>query len=486
MIRQFRFSLFGFFGGVAFASFVHFGISFSLFVAFLGLIFLFISWVGKFQSGTSIVISLVLLFFAFGCFRMEFVPERSDSFLKNFVGQTVTLGGVIKGEPDVRENSTRLLVDVKGQNLLVVVKKYPEFEYGEKISLTGKIALPENFANDNGREFDYVSYLAKDGIFYEMSFPKIEVLKKGQGNPLVAFLYSCKSSLVEQVSRILPEPESGLLLGLLFGAKRALGSDVMEMLRVAGIIHIVVLSGYNITIISDFFTRVFLLLPISKLMGSFLGGVMVILFAVMSGLGASTVRAVAMALLAIFARVTGRTSDALHLLFVAGFFMILWNPLSLLYDPSFQLSFLATLGLLSLGPELSRRLSFVTEKFGLRETLSSTLSTQIFVLPLLLYETGMFSVVALPVNMIVLPLLPLAMFFGSLATLLGFITPFGIFFSFPVFLLLSAVFTIASFFSNLPFSSFMVPPFSTAVLFAIYFFYAIFFFMAKKQKHPGI
>jgi len=481
MARHFRFCIFSFLGGVAFASLFHFGIAFSFFMVFIGLIIFCVSHLSEEKTDT--FIPLLILFFALGYLRIQFIPDSKNSLLKEYVGQQISIEGVIQEEPDIRENSARLIVDVGGEKLLIVARKYPEFEYGEKVRLQGKIVLPENFANDNGREFDYISYLAKDGIFYEMPFPKIETLGTGKGNPLIYFLYSVKKTMTEKVSSILPEPEGGLLLGLLFGAKRALSSDMMEMFRVAGIVHIVVLSGYNITIIADFFTRAFLLFPISKLSASFAGGIGVILFAVMSGLGASTLRAVAMALLVIFARATGRTADALHLLFIAAFFMVLWNPLSLLYDPSFQLSFLATLGLLCLGTELSSRFSFIPQKFGFRETLSATLSTQIFVLPLLLYETGMLSVVALPVNLIILPLLPMAMFFGSIATLLGFITPFGTFFGFPVFLLLSAVFTVASFFANLPFSSFSIPPFSVSVLIAIYFFYAMVYLVYLKKQN---
>ena len=492
MSRYFRFCIFGFLGGVAFASLFHFGMAFSLFAAFLG----FIVFVVSRSASANIIFSVVLLSFAFGCFRVEMVPTRADSFLKDFTEKQIVLEGIVKREPDVRENSTRLVVGVANvqsdagqqefqrvENILVVTKKYPEFEYGDKIKLQGKIAFPENFANENGREFDYISYLAKDGIFYEMAFPKITALAEGEGNPLIAFLYSIKNAAMNQVSRILPEPEAGLLNGLLFGAKRALGSETMEMFRVAGIVHIVVLSGYNITIIADFFTRAFLFFPISKMAASLGGGISVILFAVMSGLGASTLRAVLMALLAIFARATGRTADAIHLLFVAAFCMIFWNPLSLLYDPSFQLSFLATLGLLLFGPELSRRLLFVTEKFGLRETLSATLSTQVFVLPLLLYETGLLSIVAIPVNLLVLPLLPFAMFFGSLAALLGFITPFGTFFGFPVFLLLSFVFLVSSFFAGLPHSSFSIPPFSISFLVTVYFLYTIIYFVYRKKQN---
>ncbi|MFA6566504.1 MAG: ComEC/Rec2 family competence protein, partial [Candidatus Paceibacterota bacterium] len=224
MSRYVRFCIFGFLGGVAFASLFHFGAAFSLFAGFLG----FIVFVVSRSSSSNALFSIILLSFAFGCFRVEMMPTLSDSFLKDFTKKQVVLEGVIKREPDVRENSTRLVVSVMkaqsgadqyelktAESVLVVTKKYPAFEYGERVTLQGKIALPENFANENGREFDYISYLAKDGIFHEMSFPKIEVLGRREGNPLVSFLYSVKNAAMHQVSLILPEPEAGLLDGLL-------------------------------------------------------------------------------------------------------------------------------------------------------------------------------------------------------------------------------------------------------------------------------
>ena len=477
-------------GGVALRSFFDLGISFAVFAVFVSAL----AYFPRSRSTQKILFSVTLMLFAFGYIRAGFVPSRSDALLEQFVGRKIVAEGVLE-EPDVRENSTYLTIGAEKietggvsyilpeeEKVLLAVRKYPEFSYGDRIRAAGTLSLPENFQNDDGRSFDYVSYLKKDGILYEMPFPKTETLASGQGNSLVDFLYGRKKIMIDQVSRILPEPHAGLLDGLIFGAKRAMGSDVLDMFRVAGIIHIVVLSGYNITIVADFITRFFLIFPLSRMAASIMGGIGVVLFAVMTGLGASTLRATVMALLAIFARVTGRTSEALHLLFVAAFFMVLWNPLSLLYDPSFQLSFLATLGLLLLGPEISRRFSRVTDRWGIRETLSATLSTQIFVLPLLLYETGMLSLVALPVNLLVLPMIPLAMFFGALGMLLGFITAFGTFFGFPVFLLLSSVFAIASFFAGLPFASVSVPQFSAAVLVAVYFGYAIMYFAYRKKQ----
>jgi competence protein ComEC len=481
-----RFGILGFLGGVAFRSFFDWGISFAVFVLFLSVFLLAKRTMAK------TIFFIAVIFFAFGYIRAGFVPSRSDAFLEKFVEQKIIATGIIRREPDIRENSTRLVVGVEKydigkteyilpseEKILLVIRKYPEFSYGDRVKMEGRLILPENFQNEDGRSFDYISYLKKDGILYEISFPKMTILETRKGDVLIAFLYNLKGAMTDKISQMLPEPHAGLLGGLLFGAKRSIDAGVLETFRIAGIIHIVVLSGYNITIVADFITRFFLIFPISKMSASLLGGTGVFLFAVMTGLGASTLRAVLMALLAIFARVTGRTSDALHLLFVTAFFMVLWNPLSLLYDPSFQLSFLATLGLLWLGPELTRRLAFVSSKWGLRETLSATLSTQVFVLPLLLYETGMFSVVAIPVNLIVLPLIPVAMFFGILGIMLGFITPFGTFFGFPVFLVLSFVFAVSSFFAELPFSFIKIPQFSAGILVVVYLLYGLFYFICK-------
>jgi competence protein ComEC len=213
------------------------------------------------------------------------------------------------------------------------------------------------------------------------------------------------------------------------------------------------------------------------------GIVSILLFTLMTGAGVATVRAASMAGLIIFARATGRTADMLHLLFIAGFFMVLWNPHVLLHDPSFQLSFLATLGLLLLCERISARLTLVSKKFLLREIAAATLSTKIFVLPLLLYQTGQLSLVALPATLFILPAIPGAMFFGFLAGLAGFFS-FGIAsvfgplaFIFPAYIL-GAV----HFFSHLPFASVIVPKFSVWVLIGAYLVLGFFVLKEKRTK----
>lgn len=476
MFSVVRISVFLFLSGVAT------GLLFRPDVFFVAFLSFFAAMFGVLKKNFRTVFFFGALFFAFGAFLSQNVPSREDSILKDREGEKAVVAGIIAKEPDVRENSMRLTVRMENtdEKVLVVTKKFPEFAYGDRVEMEGKIERPENFTSDTGREFDYISYLQKDRIFYEMPFPKITVLSRGEGSALLAGLFAVKNVFLDGISRILPEPHSGLMGGVLFGEKRALGKDLSEDFRIAGIVHIIVLSGYNITIIADFLMRFFSFLP--RIAGMGMGAFGIVLFALMTGAGASTIRASIMALLVIFARATGRTEDSLHFLFIAAFAMVALNPMILLYDPSFQLSFLATLGLFLLQPELLRRLSHVTSKWGMRETLSATLATQIFVLPLLLYQTGIFSIVALPVNLLILPTIPAAMFFGFFTGLCALVSEtLALVFGMLSYLLLSFVLLVVRIAVGMPFAAINLPVFPVWIAIAAYFFLAAAIFLSRRS-----
>jgi competence protein ComEC len=188
----------------------------------------------------------------------------------------------------------------------------------------------------------------------------------------------------------------------------------------------------------------------------------------MAGAGAASVRAGTMACLGLFARATARTFDALRALLVAGFVMVLWNPHVLAFDPGFQLSLIATLGLILGAPFVAARLAFIKNGF-LREIAASTISAQIAVLPLLLYQTGLFSTVALPVNLLVLPIVPLAMalsFFAGAFALL--IPPLSVIGGLPAYGVLTYIIEATEFAAALPVASFSLPAFPFVLILAAY------------------
>jgi len=211
----------------------------------------------------------------------------------------------------------------------------------------------------------------------------------------------------------------------------------------------------------------------------------IIAFALMAGGSATVVRASIMALLVIVARLGSRKYDITRALLIAGFIMLINNPAILVFDPSFQLSFLATLGLVYVSPLVEKNLWFITEKAKLREVATATIATQIFVLPYILYQMGTLSIVALPVNLLILVAIPITMLFGLLTGMAGFVslilaTPFA----YIAYSLLAYELGIVNWFARLPFASFSVPAFPFAVVILVYFGYFVLYRYLKSQL-PG-
>ncbi len=479
-------------GGIFFRSFFDFGIAAVWLLLFLSAV-IFVFWLFGKKEIKILFLSLAVAASGLGAMRLHFYDHGLNLELTNsLIGKEVVVKGIISDEPDKRETGVRLTVSIeeissgskfykdKLPKVLVSADFYPEWRYGDRVEVSGFLKKPKNFATNSGREFDYVSYLSKDGIYYELSRPRLKHLESGRGNFIKEILFSVKKSFTEKISAVVPEPEASLLGGILLGAKESLGKEILDDFRKVGLIHIVVLSGYNITIVADTIMRVFSFLP--RMLPVVFGGGSIILFAIMTGGSATVVRASIMSLIVILGKATGRMHDAALTLFIAAFLMLLHNPKILAFDPSFQLSFLATLGLVYLNPILEKYFHFVPTKLQMKELVVSTVSTQIFVMPLILYNSGDFSAVALPVNLLVLALIPLTMLLGFLTGLFGFLSAaLSVFFGFLVSGLLYYDLKIVEFFSSLPFASFHVSSFPLWLMVSCYAFYAAMIFSIKRK-----
>lgn len=284
------------------------------------------------------------------------------------------------------------------------------------------------------------------------------------------------------LGRVIPEPHSAFMGGLTVGARKSIPKDLQDDFRKTGVIHIIVLSGYNITIVSDTIMRFSSFLP--RMFGVTLGVLGIILFSIMTGASATVVRASLMALLVILARVTGRFYEMSWALFVTGFLMVFQNPKILRFDSSFQLSFLATLSLIYLEPYFEKRFQFITKKFKLREIVSSTCATQIFVLPLILYKMGLFSAVSLPVNLLILTFVPATMFFGFITGGIGiFSSILSVPFGWLSYALTQYELWIVKIFASLPFASKTISNFPLWLMLLVYIIYAIIILKINAGKN---
>lgn len=424
---------------------------------------------------------------ALGVLRFDVSNSSLEKHALDFyLEKEVTARGVIAAEPDVRETNTKLTVhlsSLEGEKInarvLVTTHLYPELFFGDEVLVRGVLAKPGTFS-ENGREFDYAEYLAKDNIHYVFLFPEVSFVAGGRGDPVMHALLRVKEKFLEAVASVIPEPQSALGAGLVLGAKQSLGEEWLERFRKAGLIHIVVLSGYNVTLVSDFLTKILSFLkPAFSTSAAVLG---IIAFALITGASETTVRASIMALLVIFAGIIKRDYVISRALLVAGFLMLLHNPNVLVFDTSFQLSFLATLGLIYLAPLVEKYFLWVPVKLKLREIVSATIATQVFVLPLLLYTTGLFSLVSLPANLLVLPTVSFTMLFYFLTGLSGLLSPIlSLPFAYASHALLSYQLFIADFFSSLPLSAVSIESFSTVLLAVSYTFLAFFIWHIKRS-----
>lgn len=453
---------------------------------YFGLLFIFLGLIIWPLNKKFLFFSLALVAFGAGFFWYEYrslVPESVFVLEKN-IGEKIILQGVIIEEPDERENYTRLVFQAEGAKILLLANRYPVFKYGDKVEVGGLLQKPEILDNPtagSAQGFDWPAYLAKDDIYLEMFYPDIKFVSANQGSWAKRQLLLFKEKILFNISRVIPEPHSALLGGLTFGAKRSMPADLLEDFRKTGIVHIVVLSGYNVTIVADAIMRFFSFLPVS--MGIGLGALGIVGFAVMAGASATVVRASIMALLVLLARATGRIYEISVALFVAGFLMVLHNPKILRFDASFQLSFLAAMALIYLAPQVEKKLMFLPKKWKIREVITATISTQIFVLPLLLYKTGLFSAVGLPVNLLVLFSVPATMFFGFFTAATGFLSYFlSVPFGWISYVFLAYQLKVVELFSNLPFSSFIFSEFPLWLMLLVYVGYAILIFYGVRKN----
>ncbi len=475
--------LFGFISGIAFGSFISLNIWLYVSVALLGAIV----FIYKYFAGEEItlVINIVLVFIVsllFGLVRMHFSDLNRGSVLDQFANKNIVAVGTIISEPDVREANTKLTVKLHNissgretiqvsESILATVPIYPEYEYGDEIELKAFLVSPKNIVSDDGRVFDYQGYLRARSVWYVAQKVRATLVSHGNGNPIKSLLFKTKKNFTSSIGRVLPEPESSLMVGLLLGAKQSLGKDLLLKFQRAGVSHLVVLSGYNIAIVAESIMNALSLLPKRIAFG---GGVTsIILFTIFSGGGASAWRAAIMVLVALFAKHFNRDYKASRALGFAIVLMLAPNPLLLAFDPSFQLSVLATIGLVFMSPLVEKYFEKVPEKFGkylpLREIVSTTVATQITVLPFLIYNTGLVSLVSLPVNILVLGTVPITMFFGFLTGIVGFFSTYLSYipalFSY---ILLKYQLTIIHIGANFPFGTIKLPAFSPEVLLLIY------------------
>jgi competence protein ComEC len=476
--RVFYSICFGLIFGVLWRSFFFVNLYFTILLGTISLaIFLILSLVKENQWG--IITSIFIFAFCLGIFRFHLADVPAPDIFESRVGQKVSLTGEIINEPSIGENNQKLTVLVQTgkdeTDILLSTALDTDYKYGDQINFSGKLTKPENFITDQGKEFDYVDYLRKDGILYVMNNPQIEITSHSHGNYVKSFLFAVKEKFLEKMNLAIRTPENIFMGGLILGEKSSFSKELTQSFINTGTIHIVALSGYNVTIVAEWFMKIFAFLP--KNLGIGMGILAILLFIIMTGGSSTAIRAGIMATLALVARMSGRNYDVSRALMCAGVLMIILNPFVLVYDVSFQLSFLATVAVIYCAPRIEKYFLWVTERFELRDIVSITVAAYIFVFPFILYKMGNLSLVALPANVLILPFIPFTMMLGFITGFAGIVwyvlaVPFG----YISYLFLHYELGVINFFANFQYAALYLSnfPLWITVLIYVYFIYKLF------------
>lgn len=298
----------------------------------------------------------------------------------------------------------------------------------------------------------------KDGLeyyktYYQAQAPSHSAEREG-------LLQTFKGKLRDAIDRSLSPPQSSLLSGLLVGDTATFSKDFKEKLNISGTRHITAISGMNVTILGNMLIGLGLLLGLWRGQAFYFALAFIILFTVMVGAPPSALRAAVMGGIVLTAQKVGRLAQADRLLLVAAVAMLALNPLLLKFDIGFQLSFLATLGIIKLYPYVKEKLAFVPEFFEARNTVSMTIPAIIFTAPILIANFGALSLIGLFTNVLIIPALALILGLGFFAAFLGILfDPLGQIFFWPVWLLLTYVYKIIDLSAQIPFASIQIDGF---------------------------
>jgi competence protein ComEC len=287
--------------------------------------------------------------------------------------------------------------------------------------------------SDDINGFNYENYLAGQGIWLTMQARSFEVIRHA-GFSVRGSLFAFKKLIEERLNGLYFEPEASFSAGLLIGSRRGMPQNLSDAFREVGLMHIVAISGSNISLVIYMISFLLVFLPFKRRM--IVASAAVLIFVCLVGASAAVVRAGFMGVLGLFGLYFGKKSQAIFALLWSAIFMVALNPLVILYDSGFQLSFSATLGLLCFVPILDKAVSKVCHSQGgaghhqdcaggeskisfVREALLMTVAAQIATFPVTTFSFNTFSLIAPIANVLAAPLIPFAMLFSGLSIIFG-------------------------------------------------------------------
>lgn len=394
----------------------------------------------KANHGTLIAFALTCVFM-FGIYRGYLYKNKLAEF-NDFIGKQIVAEVLSKGDAVY---SDRKQLVFSAHKIIIYQPYYSELIGNIEVEGIGE---PMVYRGDK--------LIVKGKLFKKrgdnlagISFANIEIVKS---NP--TFIDKIRRLFASGLQNVLPEPMASLGLGILIGQRNTLPEDLIKQLTQTGLVHIVAVSGYNLTIIIYAALRLFQ--KKSRYQAMIVSYILVILFLMITGFSPSIVRAAVVCILSLLFWYYGRNVKPMMILLISASVTAGMNPLFIWTSVSWYLSFTAFFGILILGPLIHDR--FVPSKLKSNffiKVLTETTAAQICTLPVLLYVFSSLSVVSVLANLLVVPIIPFVMVATLIAGIVGILNPvfIGGLIAIPARIMLRYIVEVANILSNLSFAS---------------------------------
>jgi competence protein ComEC len=353
----------------------------------------------------------------------------------------IQIKGSVDSQPEAKDKYSHIRLSVNevkagadwqtsSGNILLLVPRFPEYKYGDKLEVRGLLENPPVF-----EDFDYQAYLAGKDIYFMMYFPQVEIIDRASGINILGWIYSFRNNLAQSLSAALPEPQASLAQGIVLGIRSSIPDSLKTNLSVTGTAHLLAISGVNLTIIAGLLVALGIwLFGRRRYLYVWLTLFIIWFYLLLTGVQAPVVRATIMASIFLIAELLGRQKNIFASLFFSAAIMAGVNP-EILFDVSFQLTFTAMLGLIFIAPplrNLSRQIIF--QKIGeegfkvktlilVTDSLSVSLGAIIAICPIMAFYFGIFSFVGPVATLLITPSLSPIIIFGSITAMVGLASP---------------------------------------------------------------
>ena len=332
--------------------------------------------------------------------------------------QTIRVTGTLHQEPKVAEKSQTFNLGL----IKVVTRRYPEFAYGDQLQVEGKVVVTPiiNFLGLYKISNDVLIY-PKVSLVDESSVCKASPCRHAGGRlGWLTWVISLRNQLRNFYQTSLPSPADGIVAGVVLGDKSLIPKAFWDKLKLTGTLHIMVASGMNITLFSETVVKTFCLL-VKRKQAVILLYLLIWFYVLLTGVTPPVIRAAIMASMVYLGQLIGREYDYKRILWLTGGTMLLLTP-RLLFDVGFQLSFLATMGLVYLQPSMTKWQKYL---FLFKLTsFSSSIAAITMTLPILITNFGQLNIIAPIINLSVLWSMPFILLGGGLFGVIGLVLPF--------------------------------------------------------------